>query len=215
MTYVPTNPLCSLADVKSALRIDDIDDDDRINLAIDAASRQIEGELDRRFFYDTTATSRLFVAETAWLCETDDFYTTSGLIVQTDFAGDGSFSTTWSAADYQLEPLNGIEKGLSGWPYTKIRAIRSMYFPIWGLLAYAEKNTQALVKVTAKWGWQAVPAAVSQAAVYQAIFNFKAADAPFGATPFSETGVIRIRPGLHPAAAALLEPYGDDDVMVG
>jgi hypothetical protein len=215
VSYTLTNPLCALADVKAALRITTTADDDRISLAIDAASRQIEGKLNRRFYGDTTATARTFVAESGWLCEVDDFQTDAGLIVQTDYAGDGTFGTTWNRLDFQLEPLNGIENGQAGWPYTKIRAIRSLWFPVWGLLAYAEKNTQALVKVTAQWGWAAIPAAVVKAAVVQSIANFKADDVPFGATGFGETGIIRLKNALHPTAEALLIPYGDEDVMVG
>lgn len=215
MVYTLTNPLCTLSDVKAALRITTSADDDRISLAIDASSRQLEAEYDRRFYGDTAATARTFVAETAWLTEVDDFYTTSGLVVETDPAGDGTFGITWTAADYQLEPLNNIENGQAGWPFTKIRAIRSFYFPIWGLNAFAQKNVQALVRITAKWGWATVPAAVNKAAIVQSIANFKADDVPFGATAFGETGIIRLRTALHPTAAALMAPYGDDDVMVG
>lgn len=215
MAYTLTNPLCELADVKAALRITTSTDDDRIALAIDSASRMIESELNRRFYSDSAATARTYVAETAWLCEVDDFYTTTGLIIETDYAGDGSFSTTWDTLDYQLEPLNEVQNAQTGWPITKIRAIRTRYFPIFGLLAYTEKNTQALVRVTAKWGWQAIPAGIVKAAVVQSIANFKADDVPFGATAFGETGIIRLRSALHPTAAALIAPYGDDDVMVG
>lgn len=215
MTYTLTNPLCTLADVKAALRMgSDTTQDDRISLAIDSATKQIQGILNRRFYQDTLATARVFVAETAWLTEVDDFWTTTGLIVKTDYAGDGTFGTTWDSADYQLEPLNAIQNA-SPWPYTKIRAIRSLWFPVWGLLAYTEKNTQALVQVTAKWGWPAIPADVVKAAVVQSIANLKADDAPFGASAFGETGIIRLKSALHPTAAALLVPYGDDDVLVG
>lgn len=217
MSYTLTNPLCELGDVKAALHLDQSDttDDDRIALAIDAASRQIESALNRRFYPDTEVSSRDFVAETGWLCEVDDFYTTVGLIVASDYAGDGTFSTIWDAEDYQLEPLNGIQNAQTGWPYTKIRAIRARYFPVWGLLAYTEKNTQALVRVTAQWGWAAIPPGIVKAAVVQSIFNFKADDAPFGATPFGEAGILRLKSDLHPTAAALIADYGDDDVMVG
>ena len=52
MAFTITNGLCELSDVKSALNINDTNDDDRISLAIDASSRLIEAACDRRFYQD-------------------------------------------------------------------------------------------------------------------------------------------------------------------
>jgi len=215
MAYAITDGLCSLADVKAALRITDTLDDDRISLAIEAASRTIEARCNRRFKQESTVSKRRFVCTEPFLVEVDDISTTTGLVITSDAAGDGSFATTWTAADYQLEPFNGISGGLDGWPFTKVRAIRSLWFPVWGGIAYPRPFTQALVEITARWGWADVPASVTKAAIVQAISLFKADDTPFGATPFAEVGIVRMRTALHPTAELLLVPYCQDAVLIG
>jgi len=214
MSFTITNGLCSLADVKAALQINNTHADDAISLAIDSASRLIETECNRRFWQDDDVSARKYVSNDPWLVEVDDISTEEGLIVESDYAGDGSFGTTWQAADYQLEPINGIMQGQSGWPTTKIRAIRSLYFPVWGGISYPKPYTQALVRVTARWGWADIPTPIERAAIIQAISIFKASDVPFGATPFAETGIIRLKQALHPTAAMLIEPYRDDPILV-
>lgn len=216
MSFTITNGLCALADVKAALRITtDTDDDDRISLAIEAASRLIEsGEVcNRQFTQDATVSARAFVPTDREFVEVDDFQTTEGLIVKVDYAGDGSFGTTWEAADYQLEPINGLENGRP-WPYTGIRALRSLYFPAWGSTTWTHPYTQALVQVTAQWGWAAVPPEVTKAAIVQSISLFKADDVPFGATPFADTGILRLKDSLHPTAALLLRDYIEDELLI-
>lgn len=208
-----TNGLCSIDDLKSALRITDDTDDTRLELAIDAATRLIEKVCDRRFWLTDSPSARVYIAETNWLVNVDDFETEEGLIVQTDFAGDGTFGTTWERADFQLEPLNALEYG-NPWPYNKIRAIRSLYFPLWGGIAFPQARTQALVMVTAQWGWTQIPTDVQKACVIQAMSLFKADDVPFGATAFSETGIVRLRDALHPTAKLLLSDYTSDEVFV-
>jgi len=291
MSYQIVNGYCALSDVKAALGLTDTVDDDRISLAIDAASRLIESTVERRFWLDPlprtdagcvltsgsatvqdsailatdvgrsvvdptgdgpvqataivadvvpgvsfqmqtyigvplpatgNATQSLtiglvpkrFTALDQRLTETDDIATMDGVIVQTDFAGDGSFGTTWEPADWQNEPASGIMGGLLGWPTTQIRAIRSMYFPVWGGIAYPSPYTQYLVQITARWGWLAVPSPINQAVIIQAISTYKAVDVPFGATAFPETGILRLKTALHPAAAILVEPYGDAEILI-
>lgn len=200
-----TNGLCSLSDVKTAMSIYDSTDDQRIELAINTASRMIEAACNRRFYQDGSATARTYVASTRICTLVDDISTTTGLIVKTDPGADGTFSQTWTTSDYQLEPLNGVIDGQT-WPYTTIRAIRSLTFPFDG--------PQALVQITARWGWAAVPDPIKQAGIIQTIAVFKAAEAPFGALGLAETGILRIRTGLHPTAQALIEPYRREPVLV-
>lgn len=198
--------LCDPEDVKSALGITDSFDDNAIDRAVDAATEMIQKYCGRQFTIDTVATARVFVADNAAICYVDDISSTSGLIIKTDPGANGTFSQTWAATDYQLEPLNGKMDG-SYWPYHTIRATKSLYFP--------QDYGQALVQVTAKWGWTTLPHAVEQAAIIQAITIFKSPDAPFGATPFADTGILRLRSALHPTAAALLSNYRLTPVQVG
>lgn len=199
--------LCSSDDVKEALGIpipDDVDDV-RIDLAVTAATQMIQQYCQRQFTTDDSASARVFVPESYYLAFTEDFYTTTGLIVQTDPGLDGSWSQTWTTDDYQLEPSNQETYG-EAWPYHTIRTIGSLWFP--------QDYGRVTLKVTAKWGWSAVPSAVKQAAILQAITIFKSADAPFGATPFADTGILRLRSALHPTAAALVQNYRKDPVGI-
>lgn len=192
--------LCTADDVKEALGIPipDSVDDTRIELAVKAATNMIQQYCQRQFTTDTVASSRVYVAENVNLVMTEDFYTISGLVVATDGGRNGTFSTVWTAADYQLEPLNSEMYGET-WPYHTLRAVGGLYFPMY----YGE----ALVRITAKWGWAEIPSAIKQAAIIQSITVFKSSDAPFGATPFAETGILRLRSALHPTAAALVQDY--------
>lgn len=199
--------LCSSDDVKEALGIpipDDVDDT-RIDLACLSATQMIQQYCQRQFTADDAASARVFVPESYYLAFTEDFYTTTGLVVESDPGLDGSFSQTWTTDDYQLEPLN-LEQYGEAWPYHTLRTIGSLWFP--------EDYGRATLRVTAKWGWASVPSAVKQAAVLQAITIFKSADAPFGATPFADTGILRLRSALHPTAAALVQNYRKDPVGV-
>lgn len=200
-----TNGLCSLSDVKQAMAIYDSQDDARLELAINTASRQIEAECNRRFYQDASTSARVYVATTPTLVLTDDISTTTGLAIATDPGADGTYDQAWTAADYQTEPLNGIIDGQS-WPITQLRAVESLTFP----RAYQ----QALVRVTARWGWATVPDAIKQAGIIQAISVFKAAEAPFGALGLADTGILRIRSALHPTVAALIHPYRREPVLV-
>jgi hypothetical protein len=200
-----TNGLCSLSDVKTAMSIYDSTDDGRIELAINTASRMIEAACNRRFYQDASVSARTYVATNYGLTLVDDISTTTGLILETDNGALGTFDETWTTADYQLEPLNGVIDGQS-WPYTQIRAIRSLTFPF--------DYGQALVRVTARWGWASVPDPIKQAGIIQSIAIFKAAEAPFGALGLADTGILRIRTGLHPTAQALIEPYRREPVLV-
>ncbi len=156
---------------------------------------------------------RRYVSNDPWLVEVDDISTLQGLVVQVDYAGDGTYGLMWATEDYQIEPLNALMQA-EPWPFTQIRAIRSLYFPVWGGIAYPKPYTQALVMVTAQWGWPAVPAAVFEAAIVQSIAIYKSKDVPFGATPFGETGVLRLTKTLHPMAALLLEDWMETPVLV-
>jgi hypothetical protein len=200
------------------LALSDTVDDDRINLAIDAASRAIENYTQRRFWQDPSATARVFTAMTYSVVEVDDFQTTTGLIVETDPYGDGSFPITWDSTDYQLEPLNAQLDG-QPWAFDRIRAIRSKIFPIYGaaLASFPQARTQAQIRVTARWGWANIPTDVIKACIAEAVYLFKSDDVPLGATGMGQTGVLKLAGNElgSPVAKALLGPYTSQGVLVG
>jgi len=187
-----TNGYASLAEVKAAMRIIDTVDDDLLELAIESASRQIDGHCERVFY--STDTVRVFTALDSYLTEIDDLAAITELKTSSD--GDG-FDTVWQATDYQLEPLNGQAGGISS-PATFIRATGDYLFPRIG--------NEALVRVTGTFGWSAVPTAIKQATLILAQRQFKRYDSPLGVAGIGDIGIIRVS-RIDPDVAALVAPF--------
>lgn len=205
------DPYVTRAELKSYLRIDTgvTDYDSDLDDALDSATREINNHCSRQFNRDDVITStgtqtRVYTCRYSWLAEFDDIHTTTDLVIATDSDGDGTYGTTWSITDYQLEPLNGIRDGNTGWPYFKIRAIASKVFPVLGGVAS--------LQVTGHFGWTAVPADVKQACLMLAAETFKMREAPFGVAGWSEFGAIRVRD--IPKVQKLLYPYERSRVKV-
>ena len=191
-----TNGYATLAQVKAALRISDAVDDSLLEMAVESASRAIDGHAGR-YFYSTGTATRYYAAEDSFITQIDDISGTA-LVLETSSAGDGVFDTTWSPIDYQLEPLNGNVDGLAV-PYTRIRAVENYLFPV--------EADQALVKVTAVFGWASVPIAITQACIIQASRIFKRLDSPLGVAGFGDLGAISVTRDIDPDVAQLVAPY--------
>ena len=198
-----TNGYATRNQVKAALRIGTADtlDDDLIDNCVGAASRLIDGYCNRRFWQSGTAEARVFQAEDSFYCSIDDIAGTA-LTLKTSTQADGTFDLTWSRSDYQLEPLNGNLDGLT-WSYDKIRAVGDYLVPT----VNANYGEQALVQVTAIFGWPAVPEPITQATIIQASRIFKRYDSPLGVAGFGDLGAIRVSRFLDPDMAQLVEPY--------
>jgi hypothetical protein len=198
-----TNGYATKNQVKAALRIGTADtlDDDLIDNCVGAASRLIDGYCNRRFWQTGTAEARIFQAEDSFYCSIDDIAGTA-LTLKSSTQADGNFDLTWSRSDYQLEPLNGNLDGLT-WSYDKIRAVGDYLFPT----VNANYGEQALVQVTAIFGWPSVPEPVTQATIIQASRIFKRYDSPLGVAGFGDLGAIRVSRYLDPDMAQLVEPY--------
>ena len=198
MAYVSSSEFKAWLRLASGDTVDDVE----VALALSAAERSINTHCGRHF--DKTvaaaspATPRLFVADHVDVVEVDDFWTDSGLVVETRTSSDGSW-TTWAAADYQAEPLNGIQDGVSGWPTHRLRAVLSKTFPV--------EHGLATVRVTAKWGWDAVPGDVKLATHLQAALLLKRREAPNGLLEFAGDGTsLRVSP-IDGHVMRLLQPY--------
>src|SRR5690606_17375049 len=130
--------------------------------------------------------------------EVADISTTSGLVVKTDDDDDGTFETTWTASDYQLEPLDGITDSRAVW---KIRAVGDRVFPV-------SVKGRALVQVTAQWGWAAVPDPITTACLIQSARNANRRQAPFGIIEYPALGTsARLFAALDPDVKMLVRPY--------
>ena len=189
-----TNAYATLAQVKAALRITDSVDDSLLEMAIESASRLIDGYT-YRYFYNAGTATRNFQAEDSYLVLIDDLISISEL-KSTDEVG--SEYVTWNASDYQLQPVNGKQDGLNT-PYTSILAVDDKLFNTLG--------SQALVRVTGVWGWSAIPMAVTQATIIQASRIYKRLDSPLGVAGFGDLGAIRVGRALDPDVEQLVMPY--------
>jgi hypothetical protein len=189
----------TLADVKNALRITDTVDDSLLEISIEAASREIDG-FTERVFTQSTAT-RIYRPTDAFTVDVDDLQTVTTLKTDTD--GDGVLDTTWSTADYQLNPLNGIAGGITT-PYTTLKAVGSYLFPI-----YEPRNVnsqEASVQIAGVWGWPSIPTAVKQACIILSMRQFKRYDSPTGVMGFGDLGVMRVG-RVDPDVEKLLMPF--------
>jgi len=189
-----TNGYASLTQVKAALRITDSVDDTLLEMAIESASRLIDGYT-YRYFYNAGTAVRNFAAEDSYLVNIDDLVSISELKTTDEI---GSEYTTWNATDYQLQPVNGKQDGLNI-PYTSILAVDDKLFNTLG--------SQALVRITGVWGWSAVPIAVTQATIIQSSRIYKRLDSPLGVAGFGDLGAIRVGRSLDPDVEQLVMPY--------
>lgn len=193
-----TNGYVSLDLVKKALRITDDIDDQILELSIEAASREIDGYCER-VFYSTTET-RVFVPRDSFTVEIDDLTTLTTLKTST---GGETFNETWTATDYQLEPVNGVAGGLES-PATIVRAIGDYVFP-----TFEPRNVnhyEATVQIEGVWGWSAIPTAVQQAALLLTLRQYRRYDSPLGIAGFDEMGAVRVG-RIDPDVQKLLMPF--------
>jgi hypothetical protein len=201
----------SRAQLKSRLNIPDPSDtqnDAALDSALASASRAIEGTCGRQFNDAGVASARIYYPDDLVTVVVDDFSTTAGLIVAADFSNAGTYSTIIAAANYQLEPLNGVVDGTPGWPYYRIRAIQTWY-PLW-LASIGYPRTS--IQITAQWGWASVPNPIVEACLLLAEETFKLKDIPFGIMGSDQYGAVRIRD--NPKVSALLYRYIRNPILV-
>jgi hypothetical protein len=172
-----------------------------VERAITAASRAIDkhcGYPRRRFWLDATATAKVYRPDDPREAWVHDIGSTTGLIIATDTTGDGSYATTWDSADYQLEPLDaaGADAAYAWW---RIVAVDEKPFPI--------ARYRPTLRVTARWGWSAVPDDVNQACLIKAAALYERRNSPDGIHSVDGFGAVRISRHGDPDVVDLLSPY--------
>lgn len=206
----------TVPDLKAYLGITDTTEDALLLDALLTASRSVDHLCSRRFYPDLAATARVYVPRDYSTVVVDDFWTTTGLVIKTDSAGDGTYATTLTAADYVLEPYNGVNDGEPGWPYYRVRSAAgslsswNIFWPGW-----APWSHRPPIQVTAKWGWATTPTPVRQATIFMAEENFKLKGSPFGVQNSTQYADTSWRTRSAPKVTDLLAPYRNGPVMVG
>lgn len=188
-----TNEYADLTDLKLALGISDSARDSLLNKALTAASRSIDDHTGRRFYLDAAATARSYRPDNRLADEdiflVDDIGATAGLVVEKGNTSDG-----WTAitADVEYYPENADARG---------EAITGIiYEPGW---TFGDRDR---VRVTAKWGFPAIPPQVVQATLILAARLYRRKDTPEGVLGSAEWGTVRLS-RTDPDVAELVSRY--------
>lgn len=189
------NEYTTLVLLKSYVNEITTNNDTLLQQCLTAASRQIDSFSGRRFYADTNVSSRTYRIANRIVCDpdgdlliVDDISSLTGLVVE---VGSGS---SWSTVtDYDTEPDNAIAQGK---PITYLRR----QYNTWAT------SSRAKVRVTAKWGFPAVPDDVVQATLLLAARLYKRKDSVGGTLGSDAVGFIRVS-RVDPDVQALLSPF--------
>jgi len=186
----------TLAQVKSAMRVDDAIDDGLLGTALEAASRWVDGWTDRSFA--TAAAGTAIYIPTGRLDDlhVDDLTAVTSIAIDEDL--DGSFGTTLRTIDFQLMPVNAL-RGTRPEPFTRIRPLEEGYWPA--------AEGRATVRIVGSFGWPALPGAVREATILQTLRLFTRLSSPAGVVSFGDMGAVRVSRFVDPDVELLLEPY--------
>lgn len=142
----------------------------RYRRAIAGSTDQIDEWTGRRFLRDTATSVRTFRATSCWRVCVGDFAVPAEVIVETDDAGDGTWST-WTADQWRPGAEDeGLGRGAprAGHPWRWIISAGVREFPTSGHLYR--------VRVTTKWGWAATPQAIITACRHLSEWNYNSTD---------------------------------------
>ena len=204
-----TNGYCTQNQLKAFIGIptSDSQDDDLLDDAVNAASRQIDAFCGRQFYADGSASARKFFTDDLYRLRVDDISTTTRLIVKYDDDDDGTYEVTVSASDYQVLPINGVVGGIQGSPFYIIELISdsSNEWP----LDYSSNRPRA--EITAKWGYATTPEQIRQATLMLASELFAMRNAPLGVAGIGDFGVVNIQQNRE--ITRLIGPFRKGNVL--
>lgn len=165
---------CTLAEIKAFRGVTDSSEDTMLERAVEAASRAIDryaGHPDGDFLLDSSTSTRTFqVCARGVEIRCDPIGTTTGLVLKPE-AADGTLGT--AITTYRTFPLNALTHSQ----------------PITRLVLTSGWMAQPYAQVTAKWGWPAVPAKVTQACLILAARMAKRRESAEGTMGFGEFGM--------------------------
>lgn len=134
------------------------------------------------------ASPREFAALTPHVVLIDDVATAAGLAVEA-YAGSGTWAVMLST-QWAVDPTAAF----NGRPLNRLVSYDGM-FPT---------GARPQVRVTAVWGWPAVPAQVRQACQILAVDHYKSKDMTGGVAGFGDAGPVRVA-AFNPQARNLIE----------
>lgn len=173
-------------------------DDGNLSIALEAASRWIDEQVDTTF-YERTETLH-FTAQWRDLLYVPDLLSITSL--KTDDRNDGSYTTAWAETDYWLEPRNA-QRGSQPKPYRQIRARRNGNYRFPTGVEYG-------VEIAGSWGYCTEanrPVPIKQATLLIAHRLWRRKDAIFGVAGAPTVGGI-------PLTVVQAQIQADEDVMM-
>ena len=194
---------CSTTDLKTMIGLSGSSQDTNLTNAINASSRLIDQITGRVFFISESVQVKYFTPNNPFILDVPDIATTTGLIVQLDTTDDGSYDKTITLdTDFYLKPLDVVD--LDG----------DNDIPFQTLVIFDRRSSERFdpdivrnIKITAKWGFNAVPDAIKQACLLQSSRLWKRKDSPFSTYGSSETGESELFQKIDPDAKTLIKPY--------
>lgn len=194
------------ADLKTYIGLSGTGQDTNIDNAINGASRQIDAICGRYFYQDDSVNAKYYTPTNDYFLFTDDISTTTGLIVQLDTTDDGTYDKTLTLdTDFALKPFNPKQHKISNttyyWPYTELEILATRSSERF------DKLIQKNIKIQAKFGWSAIPEAISQATLIQATRLWKRKDTPFNVFGNEQTGQQELFSKMDPDAKELIKGY--------
>lgn len=156
--------------------------------AVNAANRWVPTYCQRTFDISDGSSARVYAPTHPTVLRVHDFTGTPTI---------SNNGATLTAADYQLEPLNGLAQDGTARPYEQIRLLSGYWSQSY--------DREASVTVTAAWGWAAVPSEVFEATLILAADIYSNRDKRYGIVSFTEFAGVRAR--QNPVVTDLLAPY--------
>jgi hypothetical protein len=197
-----TNGYATLIQIKATdrLNITDTISDTPLEQTITSVSRAIDKYCSRYFYKTSTGSTdtRYFTPAEADRVFVGDFVSITALYTDTQ-TGDRTYPYTWATTDYDLFPYNAGSLSEQE-PYQFIeKAPRGLYqFPC------VAKG----VKLTAVFGWPAVPAAITEACLLWSMRMFERYKTPLGVSGTNALGSMTMKiPPPDPDVREMLKNY--------
>jgi hypothetical protein len=208
-------PYVTLEEMRDYLKFrpnDPTNRDNDLEDALASATDEVNLHCGRQFNRSETATPRHYRPSSATSITVDDFYSIEDLVVETNYGNSGVWSEV-NTAGLTPYPLDGVMDGQIGWPYTELRLGYGGRFDFYP--RRSPYGSSSLIRVTAKWGWAAVPPAVKQATKIIAAQNYRLSDTPLGVAGMEGKfgGIVHVKE--LPQVASKLCRYVNQPILVG
>jgi ribonuclease BN (tRNA processing enzyme) len=177
--------------------------DNNIDNAINASSRLIDQITGRHFYKSQSVQVKYFTPDNHYILDVPDIATTTGLIVQLDTTDDGSHNKTITLdTDFYLKAINVTDlEGDNDIPYQTLVILDKRSSERF------DPDIVKNVKITATWGFNAIPDAIKQACLLQSSRLWKRKDSPFSTYGSGDTGETELFQKMDPDAKTLIKPY--------